>query len=119
MILPSCNHYSNYFHARIDMILKFGKPISLKPYYEKYKQAPRETMVEINNMVREEVKGMMLNIEDLENYEQIEFLRENEYGKKFAEDRGYKPDYLPSRLLSDQLLVSKLAKAANRYGSSC
>ena len=111
MILPSCNHYSNYFHARIDMILKFGKPISLKPYYEKYKQAPRETMVEINNMVREEVKGMMLNIEDLENYEQIEFLRENEYGKKFAEDRGYKPEYLPSRLLSDQILVSKLAKA--------
>ena len=25
MILPSCNHYSNYFHARTDMVIKFGK----------------------------------------------------------------------------------------------
>lgn len=23
MILPSCNHYSNYFHARTDMLIKF------------------------------------------------------------------------------------------------
>ena len=111
MILPSCNHYSNYFHARIDMLLKFGKPISLKPYYERYKTAPRETMVEINNIVREEIKGMMLNIEDLENYEQIDFLRENEYGNKYAEEHGYKPKYLPSRLISDQNLVAALAKA--------
>ena len=33
MILPSCNHYSNYFHARTDMLIRFGTPISLKPYY--------------------------------------------------------------------------------------
>ena len=49
MILPSCNHYSNYFHARTDMLIRFGTPISLKPYYERYKESPRETMVEINN----------------------------------------------------------------------
>ena len=111
MILPSCNHYSNYFHARIDMLMKFGKPISLKPYYEKYKAAPRETMMEVNNLVREEIKGMMLNIEDLENYEQIDFLRENGFGRKFAEGRGFRPEYLPSRLLSDQRLVENLSKA--------
>ena len=34
MILPSANHYSNYFHARTDMLIRFGEPISLKPYYE-------------------------------------------------------------------------------------
>ena len=72
-------------------------------------------MVEINNMVREEVKGMMLNIEDLENYEQIDFLRENEYGRKFAEDRGYKPKYLPSRLLADRSLVAELTKAKEEH----
>lgn len=115
MILPSCNHYSNYFHARTDMVIKFGKPISLKPYYEKYREAPRETMVEINKMVREEIKDMMLHIEDIENYDAIDFLRENGYGKKYAKTHGYKVNYLPSRLLSDQSLVNDLQKASEKY----
>lgn len=115
MILPSCNHYSNYFHARTDMVIKFGKPISLKPYYEKYLEAPRETMMEINKIVREEIKDMMLHIEDIENYDAIDFLRENGYGKKYAKTHGYKVNYLPSRLLSDQSLVNDLQKASEKY----
>ena len=115
MILPSCNHYSNYFHARTDMMIKFGKPISLMPYYERYQQAPRETMVEINKMVRAEIQEMMLHIEDLEHYEQIDFLRENGYGKKYALEHGFNFNYLPSRLLSDQKLVDALQTASKEH----
>ena len=111
MILPSCNHYSNYFHARTDMLIRFGTPISLKPYYERYQQAPRETMVEINKTVRAQIQGMMLHIADIENYEQIDFLRDNGYGKEYAKKHGYKFNYLPSRLISDQHLVDDLEKA--------
>lgn len=115
MVLPSCNHYSNYFHARTDMLIKFGKPISLKPYYESYKEAPRETMVEVNKIVREAIKEMMLHIEDIENYDAIDFLRENGYGKKYAKSHGYKVNYLPARLLSDQCLVNDLQKAKDEH----
>ena len=111
MILPSCNHYSNYFHARTDMLIRFGTPISLKPYYERYQQAPRETMVEINKIVRAQIQSMMLHIADIENYDQIDFLRDNGYGKEYAQKHGYKYNYLPSRLLSDQRLVDDLEKA--------
>ena len=113
MVLPSCNHYSNYFHARTDMIIKFGKPISLKPYYERYQVSPRETMVEINKLVRSKIQEMMLHVDDLEHYEQIDFLRENGYGRKFAKENGFKFNYLPSRLLSDQKLVDALQEAYN------
>ena len=112
MILPSCNHYSNYFHARTDMLIRFGKPISLQPYYERYKAAPRETMVEINKIVRAAIQEMMLHISDIENYDQIDFLRDNGYGKLYAKKHGYKFNYLPSRLLSDQRLVNELEKAS-------
>ena len=112
MILPSCNHYSNYFHARIDMLIRFGKPISLKPYYERYQEAPRETMVEINKIVRDEIQNMMLHVEDLEHYDQIDFIRECAYGSEYAQSHGFKPKYLPSRLLSDQKLVAALQDAA-------
>ena len=115
MILPSCNHYSNYFHARTEMVIKFGKPISLKPYYERYKEEPRATMMEINNLVHSEIKEMMLHVEDVEHYDQIDWLRENEYGKKYAREHGFKKNYLPSRLLSDQKLVNALQKAYEEH----
>lgn len=111
MILPSCNHYSNYFHARTEMLIRFGKPISLKPYYEKYQQEPRATMMEINSIVHSTIKEMMLHIDDIEHYDQIDWLRENEYGKTYARRHGFKKNYLPSRLLSDQSLVNDLQKA--------
>ena len=113
MILPSCNHYSNYFHARTDMLIKFGEPISLKPYYEQYKESPRETMTMINQIVREKIQEMMLHVDDLEHYDQIDFLRDNGYGRKFAIEHGYKFRYLPSRLISDQKLVTALQNAYN------
>jgi hypothetical protein len=115
MILPSCNHYSNYFHARTDMIIKFGKPISLKPYYERYKEAPRETMMEINKIVHSEIKEMMLHIDDIENYDAIDFIRDKGYGKKYAKTHGFKFNYLPSRLLSDQNLVNDLQNASEKH----
>lgn len=111
MILPSCNHYSNYYHARTEMLIKFGKPISLKPYYERYQEEPRATMMEINALVHSTIKEMMLHIEDIGHYEQIDWLRENEYGKTYARRHGFKKNYLPSRLLSDQSLVNDLQKA--------
>lgn len=114
LILPSCNHYSNYFHARTEMIIKFGKPISLKPYYERFKEEPRATMVEINGIVHSAIKEMMLHVEDLEHYEQIDWLRECGYGKKYAREHGFKGTYLPSRLLSDQCLVDALQDATEK-----
>ena len=115
MILPSCNHYSNYFHARTDMMIKFGKPISLKPYYERYQESPRETMMEINKIVHSTIKEMMLHIDDIENYDAIDFLRENGYGKRYAKSHGYKFNFLPSRLLSDQSLVNDLQNASKEH----
>jgi hypothetical protein len=115
MILPSCNHYSNYFHARTDMLIKFGKPISLKPYYEQYKESARETMVKINQIVRDQIQEMMLHIDDLDHYDQIDFLRDNGYGRKYAIEHGFKFRYLPSRLLSDQKLVNALQTAYNEH----
>ena len=115
MILPSCNHYSNYFHARTEMLIRFGKPISLKPYYERYQNEPRATMMEINSLVHSQIKEMMLHVDDVEHYDQIDWLRENEYGKKYAREHGYKKNYLPSRLLSDQSLVNDLQKASQEH----
>ena len=114
-ILPACNHYPNYFHARTDMLIKFGTPISLQPYYDSYREAPRETMNKINDIVRSRIQELMLHIEDLDHYDQIDFLRDNGYGRKYAIDNGFKHNYLPSRMLSDQKLVDALYTATQEH----
>ena len=109
-ILPACNHYSHYFGMRNRMLVKFGTPISIQPYYELYKTKPRTAQREVNKLVREQISNLMLDIRDLDNYDAIDFIRTT-YGVDYAKKRGVNPDDLPNRLLSDKDLVAKLAEA--------
>ena len=72
-------------------------------------------MMEINARVHSEIKEMMLHVDDIGHYDQIDWLRENEYGKRYARKHGFKFNYLPSRLLSDQALVNDLQKASAEH----
>lgn len=106
-ILPSCNHYSNYFGIQEDILVKYGTPISLAPYYELYKTKPRTAQRKVNALVREQVKELMLNIEDIENYESIDYLRET-YGVEYTVKNGLNPNNLHEKLISDKQLCTKL-----------
>ena len=107
-ILPVANHYTDYFGLRREMCVMFSKPISLKPYYELYKDKPRTAMRQVNDVVREAVSSMMLNIQDLDNYPAIDFLRNN-YGKTFASLRSLPYGILPEKLKAEKDFVAELA----------
>ncbi|MDR0744201.1 MAG: 1-acyl-sn-glycerol-3-phosphate acyltransferase [Tannerella sp.] len=109
-ILPACNHYSEYCDIQQDILIKFGMPVSLKPYYELYKTRPRTAQRQVNAIVREQIEGLMLNITDSDNYRAIDFLR-NTYGRKYAAKHGFRVDYLPDMLLSDRSFFEALDKA--------
>lgn len=108
-VLPSCNHYSDYYNTKEDVLIKYGTPISIAPFYELYKTKPRTAQRQVNALVREQIEALMLNIQDLENYDAIDYLR-NTYGCMFAEQKGLKPRHLPDKLLSDRELCAKLSK---------
>lgn len=112
-ILPACNHYSDYFDIQKDMLIKFGTPVSIKPYYELYKSKPRTAQRRVNAIVREQIAGMMLNITDLDNYRAIDFLRHT-YGRKYAVEHGYRADDLPDKLLSDRTFFEALEDAKSK-----
>ena len=94
------------------MIVMFAKPVSLKPYYELYKEQPRLAMRQVNDIVRGEIERMMLNIGDLDNYKEIDFLRTTSFGDLFASAQGYDPKVLTQKLTSDKNLVAALGAAA-------
>lgn len=114
-ILPSCNHYSEYRWLRTETLIKYGTPISLKPFYELYKTKPRTAQRQVNALVREQIKGMMLSIDDVENYDAIDFIRQSSYGEKYALTQNLDPALLPQKLESDRKLVAALdaAKASD------
>jgi 1-acyl-sn-glycerol-3-phosphate acyltransferase len=109
-ILPACNHYSDYFHLQEQMLVKFGTPISIRPYYELYRTRPRTAQREVNALVRRQIEDMMLDIRDPDNYPAIDFLR-NTWGRKYALSHGYDAEKLPDRLLSDRAFVAALQQA--------
>lgn len=112
VVMPTANHYSQYFHAREDMLITFGTPISIAPYYDLYKEHPRRAMRLVNQLVREQIENLMLNISDLENYESIDFLRESSWTDKWAKENGLEPNHLPDKLKADKELVSHLENAS-------
>lgn len=110
-VMPTANHYSHYRLPREDMMIAFGEPIALSPYYEEFKENPREVMSKVNDLVRGQIEHLMLNVEDLDHYKEIDFLRTGSYGDRFAQKHSYRADYLPERLSSDKQLVARLKRA--------
>ncbi len=116
-ILPACNHYSDYFAFRSDMLVRFGKPVSIQPYYELYKTKPRTAQREVNKLVREQIREMMLDIRDLEHYDDIDFLRQSSFGVRFSRSAGLDSRSLPQKLEADKELVSLLEQKKVSYGT--
>ena len=111
VVLPACNHYSEYWDFRSSILIRFGEPIHLKEFYELYKVKPRTAQREVNKLVRAQISSMMLNVEDVGNYEVIDYIRTSEFGEKFAIASGADPDKLPEKLESDKKIVATLKEA--------
>ena len=74
VIVPCCNHYSDYFEVKTEALYRFGEPVHLQPYYELYKTKPRTAQREVNKIVRQRIQAMMLDVQDVENYDVVEFM---------------------------------------------
>ena len=61
-ILPSCNHYEDYFRIRTDLLIKYGTPIPISPFYDLYKTKPLTAQREVNKLVREQIYTHILKI---------------------------------------------------------
>ena len=109
-VMPFGHHYGNYFHSRYGLVLNYGEPIALSPFYEKYKEKPRTTMREVNALVEKQISSLMLDIRDLDHYTAIDALRNSDFSKAYARKQGLNPDKLAEKLEADKRLVAALPK---------
>lgn len=109
-VLPAANHYSDYFDVQTEFMIRIAPPFSLRPYYKRYQEKPRTTVREINEILFQRVREMMLHVDDVGHYEEIDFLRNSAFGDSFA--GGKLP--LPERLKKDQRFVELIENCKER-----
>ena len=106
-ILPMGNHYSNYFSFQSNLQIKIGEPFEFSDLYPLYKEHPEKAQKMLADRARPIVEKLMLNIKDLEHYEQYDMLR-NMYHEQLVKDRNQKVSYFPNMLDADKTIVEKV-----------
>lgn len=106
-IVPSGHHYDNYFEPRGRLLITYGTPISLRPYFQLYQENQQKALRKITSDMMQEVRKYMLDITNLEHYIEYDFIR-NTYGREFAHKNGLQFFDIEDRLKSDQLLINLL-----------
>ena len=75
-ILPVNLHYSKVQKFREKALIEIGKPFGISELLETYENNPNEAYLQFNTKARTIFKTMVFDIEDAENYEEYNFLRE-------------------------------------------
>lgn len=116
LVQPVCNHYSEFGGMRHERLVRYGEPLSLAPYYDRYREHPGDVKKEVNAIIRARVEAMMLNVTCQDRYAETELIRKNVYGRHFAERLGKNPRRLPEKLDADRELVRRLEETDTSFG---
>lgn len=100
-IIPVGLEYSHYWRFRQVLTVVYGRPIHVSDYYESYRENPNRAIGELRDRLSDEMKKVIVHIDDEENYEAINELR-SIINEKYADRIKY------PKLFRDQRLVSKL-----------
>jgi hypothetical protein len=115
-IVPVGLDYSHYWRFRQVLTVVYGHPIRVSDYYESYRENPNRAISELRDRLSDELKKVMVHIDDEENYEAINELR-NIINEKYSDSIKY------PKLFRDKRLVSKLSELRvtdpERYGKIC
>lgn len=107
-ILPASLHYDNYEHMQSNLLVSFGEPLDISPYYELYQSKPRTAQRQVNNIMRDRVKEMCLDIADNDNYAEVEFAC-MAYDRQIAAATGRGRNNLKARLEISKKINAELA----------
>lgn len=74
-IVPVGINYQDYYEFRTDVLINFGKPISVKEYRAQYEENPQKANHDLVQRVTEELSSLIIDIRDTENYDNFETAR--------------------------------------------
>ncbi|MDX9729491.1 MAG: 1-acyl-sn-glycerol-3-phosphate acyltransferase [Bacteroidales bacterium] len=102
-IVPVGLEYSHYWRFRQVLTVVYGHPIKVSEYYDSYRENPNRAIAELRDRLSDDLKKVMVHIEDEENYDAVNELR-SIVNEKYSDSVRY------PKLFRDKRLVNKLGE---------
>ena len=107
-IVPVGINYSDYEHFRTELLVVYGKPFPVSPYYEVYKKKPAVAYNLIKEKLAQELKPLMIHIAS-DYYEAYDLFR-SAYREKACLQMNLNPRDLYSRFKAEKQIIAALEK---------
>jgi len=74
-IVPVGINYQDYYDFRTDVLINFGKPISVEEYRDIYLENPQKAHHELVQRITKDLSELIIDIKDSDNYDNFEIAR--------------------------------------------
>ena len=106
-ILPLGHHYSNYFSMQGDLLITIDKPFDFADLYEEGETHRERALHLLAERARAKVQNLMLDIDSLDHYEEINLLC-NMYAGRYKKVKGMGKRSLPDSLAAQQAINGRV-----------
>ena len=110
-IVPVGINYSDYEQFRTELLVVYGKPFPVSPFYEVYKQNPAVAYNRMREKLAQELKPLMIHIDSVY-YEAFDLLR-IAYREKACLQMNLDPRDLYHRFRAEKQIIACLEKYEN------
>lgn len=111
-IIPVGINYNCYDKYRSEMLVIFGKPISVAQFFDDYKENPPMAYNKIKDVLADQIKPLMIHIESEKYYEAFDALR-HLFEKKAAKQLNLKISDLYQKFKTHQDIIDALEQEEN------
>lgn len=108
VVVPVGINYEHPAQMRTDLLLNFGKPISVKEIVQQEDLSEGAALIELNKVLAERLRNTMIHIAPKDRYDELE--------KAWQEKRTVYSS-LTKRFKEDKKLITSLAKADQKEGT--
>ena len=106
-IVPVGIDFEDYQKIQQDILVVYGKPIEVEEYIEAYRENPAKAMNSLKERLVEELKKVIVHIENTEHYDMFQDLR-TIYNSRMRNRIGITGDSLYKRFQADKQMISLL-----------
>ena len=105
-IVPVGLEYTHYWHFRQVLTVVYGHPINVSEYYCSYRENPNRAVVELRDRLSDEMKKVMVHIENEEDYDAINELR-SIINERYSDRIKYPKLFRDNRLINRMKLLQE------------
>lgn len=113
-IVPVGIYYSKYNTFRNILHVRYGKPINVSDYKDKYEKNPNQAMLTLRDDMKSATKPLVIHINSLDFYDLYESVR-TMYFKNMAKRLKFDKLNQNNRFIADQMTIKLLDKFAEQH----